>query len=316
MNPRRPAGVYQPRSRRAQLTEAMTGFGDTLNRLLNTTLYRLSGLALIALGLALIAALASYDSGDPSYDNATARDAANWLGTAGAHIADFALRLAGVAALLPALVLIAWGWRLTAAKTVDQALSRAAAGLLGLLFLGAALGALPYGDNLPAGAGGFAGTLTAAVTGQIAAAFAFPAAHLVVPLVFAIFGMLLAFVAMRISPFKAFAVARGARKSVGGTWGRVSGFFFRPRKKKAAVQDTDDDEDDDDLDDDMYLPANPTDSDDEMAAVPEPVAFDSPKGMRVRREERRAKGKLKSSTQPALNLPAGEYQLPPLGLLS
>ena len=54
-----------------------------------------------------------------------------------------------------------------------------------------------------------------------------------------------------------------------------------------------------------------------MAARPEPFSGYDPSQKRVRRsEEPKRKPNLKTRLQPALNLAEGEYQLPPLGLLS
>ena len=56
-------------------------------------------------------AVGSFNIVDPSANNATAAEAANWLGLPGAYLADWSLSGVGIAALLPALVLACWGWR-------------------------------------------------------------------------------------------------------------------------------------------------------------------------------------------------------------
>src|SRR5918992_849466 len=96
---RRSVGVYQPRSRRAAMSEAIAAFRDYVAYLIREAIHRGFGLVLMFCAVCLLAALASYDSADPSFDNATARETANWLGGFGAHLADLLLRLLGVAAL-------------------------------------------------------------------------------------------------------------------------------------------------------------------------------------------------------------------------
>ena len=69
------------------------------------------GLALCVLACALLAALVSYNPNDPSFNTATGQPPTNLLGMSGAFFADTLLQGVGLAAILPALILIAWGWR-------------------------------------------------------------------------------------------------------------------------------------------------------------------------------------------------------------
>lgn len=69
------------------------------------------GLALCVLACALLAALVSYNPNDPSFNTATGQPPTNLLGISGAFFADTLLQGVGLAAILPALILIAWGWR-------------------------------------------------------------------------------------------------------------------------------------------------------------------------------------------------------------
>jgi S-DNA-T family DNA segregation ATPase FtsK/SpoIIIE len=70
------------------------------------------GVALIVLGLALLAAIVSYSPTDPSANTAADRVPANLLGAPGALVADMALQGLGLAALLGVPLLAGWGWRL------------------------------------------------------------------------------------------------------------------------------------------------------------------------------------------------------------
>src|SRR5712691_9961836 len=143
MSAQRSAGVYQPRSRRGQIADAIASFRDWLRELVTETLRRALGLALVIMGIALIAALASYDSADPSFNVATGRSAANWLGATGAYAADLLFQMFGVAALALAATVGAWGWQTVTGKRLKQAALRSLALVLGALFLPAGLEAFP-----------------------------------------------------------------------------------------------------------------------------------------------------------------------------
>jgi S-DNA-T family DNA segregation ATPase FtsK/SpoIIIE len=119
----------------------------------------LSGLALAALGAGLLAALAGYSSADPSGNKAVDGPVSNLMGPIGATVADAGLQSIGMAAVLPGLVLIAWGYRVLAGKGVRYAWLRLT--LLPFALVAAAAGAAgfapPEGWSLRAGLGGFLG---------------------------------------------------------------------------------------------------------------------------------------------------------------
>src|SRR5207249_10775391 len=116
MSAQRSAGVYQPRSRRGQVADAIASFRDWMRELVAEMLRRALGLVLVALGIALIAALASYDSAEPSFNVATGREARNWLGATGPYAADLLLQILGVPALAMAATLGAWRWQTASGK--------------------------------------------------------------------------------------------------------------------------------------------------------------------------------------------------------
>src|SRR6202171_2136718 len=99
MSAQRSAGVYQPRSRRGQIADAIASFRDWMRDLVAETLRRALGLVLVVLAIAVIAALASFDSADPSFNVATGHGAGNWLGATGAYASDLLFQMFGVAAL-------------------------------------------------------------------------------------------------------------------------------------------------------------------------------------------------------------------------
>ncbi|MEM8622948.1 MAG: DNA translocase FtsK 4TM domain-containing protein, partial [Pseudomonadota bacterium] len=73
---------------------------------------RLAGVGAFVVGLALAAALLSYDAADPSLLTATGRAPSNWLGTPGAMLADPLIQGLGLAAWGLIGLLAVWGWRL------------------------------------------------------------------------------------------------------------------------------------------------------------------------------------------------------------
>jgi S-DNA-T family DNA segregation ATPase FtsK/SpoIIIE len=83
-------------------------------------MFELGGAAFIVGAAALSIALASYDSLDVSFNNATGEAPANLLGPAGATIADIALQSFGLVAILPVLALLAWGSRLVRHRAVPR----------------------------------------------------------------------------------------------------------------------------------------------------------------------------------------------------
>src|SRR3954471_4910609 len=171
MSAQRSSGVYQPRSRRGQIADALASLRDWLRELVAETLRRGFGLTLVILSIALIAAFASYDSADPSFNVATGREAGNWLGATGAYTADLLFQMFGLAALAFAATIGAWGWQAVTGKRLKKAALRLLALVWGALFLAGGLGALPGLAALPAGAGGIPGRMALFFTAKTALTF-------------------------------------------------------------------------------------------------------------------------------------------------
>jgi S-DNA-T family DNA segregation ATPase FtsK/SpoIIIE len=328
---RRVVGVYQPRSRREAIRDALAQFRDALNRLMSETARRGLGLALILAALALAAALVSFDSADPGFDNATGRAVGNWLGIPGAWAASFLLRSLGAGAAALVLPLALWGWRLAMGGFVTQTPWRVLAFLLGLIFLSAGLGGIPFGAGLPAGLGGLLGTLNAFFTAQIAESFGLSFLQVVIPVLFIAFGVVLVFSAVGIALARLWTPFRAMPRIASSVAGLAGALSFR-RRARADEDDEEFDEDaydEDEADEDLYDDEDEADAldgaDDEerpgkkgkFSVAPEPFA---PRGERkeprVQRSEKKAAQRKKDAGQPALNLTEGEYQLPPLSLLS
>ena len=131
-------------------------------------LAELAGILLASAGLALAIALCSYDARDPSLDTASAHPIGNLAGSAGAAVADLLIQSVGIVAILPALTMLAWAWRVAAHRGVGHPgirLVTLAAALLclaaGATVLGGGAGIAPGVFGL-AGMGGAIGSLLAA----------------------------------------------------------------------------------------------------------------------------------------------------------
>ena len=179
------------------------GVGDALRRFAIES----AGVGLAALAFLGLAALASYNPADPSWNTAGAGVAANWLGPAGAWAADIGLQAFGFTAAVPALVAFAWGWRLWR----DHRLARFR---VRLLAAAAALPAVPTALALafpaaqgPAqgGAGGFVGGVFAAHLSGLANGLGFDARLAAPPALLAALAVLVA----------AFGVTRGEWRQIG-----------------------------------------------------------------------------------------------------
>jgi S-DNA-T family DNA segregation ATPase FtsK/SpoIIIE len=124
---------------------------------------RLRGLAVAAVGAALLAALASYHAGDPSLDASAPGRPANLLGVPGADVADLAIQTLGLAAWAIAVLLILAGvtrlFALEPGRRPARLPRRVALATLAILALAGALGgALPPASwPLTAGLGGLVG---------------------------------------------------------------------------------------------------------------------------------------------------------------
>ncbi len=122
---------------------------------------QLGGIAFAICALALLVALASYNPHDPSLNTATSRPATNLAGPLGAVSADVLLQGFGVAAALPSLAMLAWGFR-TATRRPLRLVVRLLCTVLALPVLAAALAAVPVPAwPTTAGPGGAIGRMLA-----------------------------------------------------------------------------------------------------------------------------------------------------------
>ena len=133
------------------------------------------GCVLMAGGLALMLALASWSIHDPSINNATGEHVRNLLGRPGAVIADLLMQLFGIASLAIAMTMMLWGWQTAARLQMRFGLWRFLGALVLLLSSCGGVSAFSQPESWPLSTslGGLAGTfLTAAAMMIHSAVFA------------------------------------------------------------------------------------------------------------------------------------------------
>ena len=123
--------------------------------------FEAAGFVLVAIGIAGLAALMSYDPADPSLNHATERAAHNLLGSLGAMYADLSLQALGLASALLPICLLSWGARLMAKQPVHRISWRVGVALLSSAFFAVSLQALTPPTTWPilTGLGGTVGWL-------------------------------------------------------------------------------------------------------------------------------------------------------------
>jgi S-DNA-T family DNA segregation ATPase FtsK/SpoIIIE len=121
-------------------------------------------------GLTILLALVSYNPGDPSFDTASAARTTNLAGALGAGGADLTLQGFGIAGFIPALILLAWSYRLGARGAIGHLKLRIVMGGASMPLVAAALAmamAVIPGPSVtwpvPSGIGGTAGMILSGV---------------------------------------------------------------------------------------------------------------------------------------------------------
>ncbi len=142
-------------------SERPTVLSPRLRRIIRRLGLRALGSVQLAVGLALVLALVTYDTSDPSANVASGGATSNVLGSAGAWVADWLLRGFGIAAAAAAIAPIAWGCRGLKLKRTRRTALRLGALVLVLPCLAMGLAALQgLGDwPLLEGPGGAVGTV-------------------------------------------------------------------------------------------------------------------------------------------------------------
>ena len=311
---RRMAGaVYQPRSRRAAINDALAEARQALADVTKSAAVRAGGALLFVAGLAVVLALASYSPDDASLNNATGAEARNLLGPFGATAADLLLQQFGIAALAFLAAPMTWGAKAAMGRSLKHALWRAFAWPLGTVFAAAGLGVLPRPQFLPAGAGGWIGIAAANVSTYAGDVYGARWLGVVMPLLFLLMGLPIAFLATGLR-FRPLALA--AANIPAALW--LAGKHVKwPRKAEPTF--TLDEESENEIEDFEVEPEDDSDGY-HLDIAPEPIAATRLAERRENRIKREAARKSatppKRDRQPALNLASGEYQLPALGLLA
>lgn len=163
---RPPAGFNRPRAKAAPKRPPL--FPREVRESLQRTFWRLWGLAVVIFAGMVSTALLTYAPTDPSLNTATHQAVRNALGVPGAYAADVLIQAFGLAGFAPILLLVAWGLRQAAALPITWLPLRLLSLLISLVLLATAfapvvmVGVAAEVLPLPAGAGGFVGTLALA----------------------------------------------------------------------------------------------------------------------------------------------------------
>lgn len=135
---------------------------------MKSMLQRLFALVCMLFGVAMILALVSRNTADPSANTAlvpvgvndeVSYSYHNWLGGFGASLADFSWQIMGVASFALALAVAVWGYHWWKTGSKVSTLSRVVVLVLGLVLLAIAAACLPSPAGPPAMWGGFIGAL-------------------------------------------------------------------------------------------------------------------------------------------------------------
>ncbi|MDB5393031.1 MAG: cell division protein FtsK [Rhodospirillales bacterium] len=135
-----------PPSRSGRVSRFANLFPSSAEEFFRRRLVELAGLGQIALSVVLVAALATFHAGDPSWDTALpprwAHHTNNLLGLPGSFFADLFIQTLGLAAYLFPAAIAAWGARLLRHRQRMQLWQRLVLLFPGLLFAAAALAPL------------------------------------------------------------------------------------------------------------------------------------------------------------------------------
>ena len=132
---------------------------DSLRDALRRRMRELTGFALIALAMLLVAALASWSTQDPSLSHATNAPVRNLLGFGGAIVADLMMQLFGIASVALVVPIAVWGWRLASHRALHRERLRLLAWVAAIVLTASFAACLPRTAAwpLPAGLGGVTG---------------------------------------------------------------------------------------------------------------------------------------------------------------
>src|ERR1700733_2485574 len=195
MSPSRTVGVYQPRTRKGAMTDALDDARRAVSRVMRIAILRGAGAVLLIGSLAALVALLTYHAADPSLNSATGREPSNLLGGLGATAADLLLQYFGVAAIAFLLPPAVWGARALRGKGLRRAIWRAFAWPVGTVLFAAGISILPSPFSLPAGTGGLIGIAAGSLSTHLAHNYTMPLLATALPLLLLVAGAPAAFFA-------------------------------------------------------------------------------------------------------------------------
>lgn len=267
-------------------------------------------------GVFLLLSLISYHATDPSLNTAGTPDhIANWMGAAGAMVADILVQIFGMGALAIAVACIVWGVRLWRREDFGSLWFRSVAILSSALLLGVAGGAIPGGDWMAhATLGGAGGVLVLNVlSGGLSHIIDFYP-HIIVAVLAGVSGLILGAVGIALQRQEREAVLEtflsgGAATLSGATsiWDKI--LSWRTPREESYLEDEDEDDayDEDDSDDDVS-------DDDEDAEESDESDDDTP--IAVVKPNKQAGTAKPKPKQAKLNLrDQTDWEYPPVDLL-
>lgn len=293
-------------------------FPGSWHEFLEERLHEIGAVFFAGLGLFILAALVSYEAGDPSLNTAqTTEDIRNWMGADGAVTADLLLQTCGIGAFAFAFGFLTWGWRLWRRDVFGPLAARLLCLIASALCLAVAGAVLPSGHAIGhatlGGAGGV--ILLNTLTGWIDQTVTL-LPHLVVAVVCFIGGSLFFAlgIALRTSERQAVieTMLSGGAATLDGAqtlWGR-----FQDWKDGRDPESDDDGEEDSDEDEDCEDESEEGEEDETSLRPPR---RDRGSGIRVVRPANdKAGGKKKKNEQTQFDLrQPSEWEIPPVDLL-
>ena len=304
----------------AAAAEARRLASPALHTMARRRVAEFGAIALALAALALLVALLSYHSADPSLDTANSLPPANLAGRPGAVAADLLLQSFGVAGVLPSLALLAWAWRIGSHRGLNSLPLRLVALLAALPATGAVLAAVPDWHGRPllwpagAGLGGAAGRLVGATALEAGRDLLGPLGATLVAVLGAAFAASLVVLALGLSRSEWRAAGFAARQSVqhgrsaAGLFARLSA---RAGRLGVALLDRLNGTRPDGPPP-RVLPADPP----AEATAPRDAAPPAPAAPRAPRISAAAPKKTAPARQESLPLEGGPWRLPPLSLLA
>jgi S-DNA-T family DNA segregation ATPase FtsK/SpoIIIE len=305
------------------------------------------GITIALIGLALLAALATHSTYDPSLNRATSDPIRNVLGWPGAVTSDLLLQIAGLFSVLPGIVFTVWGLQIaTKGELRPMALSGRFGAMIGAMIgLTMAFASVPLPESwgVEGGVGGSVGLLLLRAAGSLVALFGV-SAYVAIRIVAGVFGTAALIVAfgfslaewMRGAHLLGRAAEGTARASLsvglrgaeitGETAKRIHKHFSDPKRRveprltpKAQPEDA---EEETPKDGPRFGPKTPAKAalavnDDDEDDKPTSKAIELPANLIEMPKARPQPGKrAKAARQTTLDLVPGEsYALPPLDIL-